>query len=65
MKLKIKIDPTKQYFPLLVLLRRNKTTKALEIDAGVNKNIQRHIDLFKKIYNYHNKPARHVYDKLF
>jgi hypothetical protein len=64
MKLKLKIDPTRQYFPLLVLLRRTKG-KLLEIDSGVNKHIEKHIELFKKLYAFHNKPARHVYDKQF
>jgi hypothetical protein len=37
-KLRLKIDPSREYFPLLVLLRRNKS-KQFEIDAGVNKHI--------------------------
>jgi hypothetical protein len=63
-KLKLKIDPTRQYFPVLVLLRRGKG-KGLELDAGVNKLIEKHIELFKKVYAFHNKPARHVYEKPF
>lgn len=41
-KIKLKIDSNKKYFPLLVLLRRNKA-KMLEIDAGVNNHIEKHI----------------------
>jgi hypothetical protein len=63
-KLRLKIDPTREYFPLLVLLHRDKN-KHLALDAGVNKHIEKHIELFKKIYAFHNKPARHVYDKTF
>lgn len=60
----LRIDETRKYYPLLVLLKKSKG-KAYEVDTAANKLIEQHIDLFKKIYTYHNKPARYVYEKAF
>lgn len=51
----------------MVLLRGLREGKATnyQIDALLNKKIVEHIDLFKRIYNYHNKPARYNYEKAF
>ena len=51
------------YFPLLVLLRKNG--KNWEIDKRAVENVVRHQELMKKVYVYHNKPARFVYEQLF
>ncbi len=59
----IKIDHKREYFPLLVLLKKNK--KNYEIDDGTNKAIEKHIDIFKKLYNYHNKASKFIQDKPF
>lgn len=66
-KHKIKMDERREHFPLMVLLRGLREGKATnyQIDALLNKKIVEHIDLFKRIYNYHNKPARYNYEKAF
>jgi len=47
----------------MVLLKKNK--KDYEIDDGANKAIEKHIDIFKKLYNYHNKVSKYIPDKPF
>ena len=51
----------------MVLLKGYKQGKKhfYDIDSQLNTKIIEHISLFKKIYLFHNKPGRHVYDKIF
>lgn len=50
----------------MVLLKRQKEGKTshYHIDQNVNRKIHEHIQLFKKIYSYHNRPKPN-YDTFF
>lgn len=50
----------------MVLLKRTKEAKQVKyrIDQNLNEKIVKHIQLFKKVYTYHNNAAKTV-DKLF
>lgn len=57
------IDESKKYFPLMVLLKRFREGKYWQyhIDNNLNRKIADYIELIKKIYTFHNHPARYNY----
>lgn len=50
----------------MVLLKKSREGKHTnyKIDQNLNDKIGKHIQLFKKVYTYHNKPGKAA-DKLF